>query len=171
MGESDTMWRRDGHNVEDLPDPFAAPAFDYGGAVPPDTVQPSKPRRRRWRYVFYGFSALLLVTLLWLIITAPLGRALEPLDDPALLLLSKEGLPIARRGAIKDEPVEVAKLNQQQRGEAVKDVAPAAAAGPGGLDSVGWDRAAIIERGRGERIGQILDIVTVAPPHRIALAH
>ncbi|MEO6387733.1 MAG: transglycosylase domain-containing protein, partial [Croceibacterium sp.] len=51
------------------------------------------------------------VTLLWLIVTAPLSRALEPLDDPAMLLLSQEGLPIARRGAIKDEPVEVARLN------------------------------------------------------------
>ena len=111
MGEGDTMWRRSGQNVEDLPDPFAAPAFDIGGAIPPDTISPAKPRRHLWRYLFTGFFALLLVTLLWLIITAPLGRALEPLDDPALLLLSQEGLPIARRGAIKDEPVEVAKLN------------------------------------------------------------
>ena len=111
MGEGDTMWRRSGHNVEDLPDPFAVPAFDAGGAIPPDSLAPAKPRRRLWRYLFTGFFALLLVTLLWLIITAPLGRALEPLDDPALLLLSQEGLPIARRGAIKDEPVEVARLN------------------------------------------------------------
>ena len=44
-------------------------------------------------------------------ITAPLGRALEPLEDPAMLLLSEEGRPIARRGAIKEEPVETAKLD------------------------------------------------------------
>lgn len=111
MGDSDMIWRRDGRNVEDLPDPFAAPLFDMGDAAPPDLVQPAKPRRRHWRYIFYSVSALLLVTLLWLIITAPLGRALEPLDDPAMLLLSQEGVPIARRGAMKDEPVEVAKLN------------------------------------------------------------
>ena len=36
--------------------------------------------------VLYAISALLLVTLLWLIVTAPLSRALEPLDDPAMLL-------------------------------------------------------------------------------------
>ncbi len=112
MGEGDTMWRRSGQNIEDLPDPFAAPAFDIGGAVPPDTVQPARPRRRLWRYLFYSFFALFAVTLLWLIVTAPLSRALEPLDDPAMLLLSQEGLPIARRGAIKDEPVEVAKLGK-----------------------------------------------------------
>ncbi len=111
MGEGDTIWRRDGHNVEDLPDPFATPVVDTG-TVPPDAAPPAKPRRRRWRYVFYAFFALILVTLLWLIVTAPLGRALEPLDDPAMLLLSQEGLPIARRGAMKDEPVEVAKLNK-----------------------------------------------------------
>ncbi|MEO8142469.1 MAG: biosynthetic peptidoglycan transglycosylase, partial [Sphingomicrobium sp.] len=112
MGEGDTMWRRSGQNIEDLPDPFAAPTYDIGGTVPPDTVQPARPRRRLWRYLFYGFFALFAVTLLWLIVTAPLSRALEPLDDPAMLLLSQEGLPIARRGAIKDEPVEVAKLNK-----------------------------------------------------------
>ena len=50
--------------------------------------------------------------MLWLIVTAPLSRALEPLDDPALLLLSATtATPIARRGAIKEAPVDVAKLN------------------------------------------------------------
>ena len=109
MGESDTIWRRAGRNIEDLPDPFAAPVIETGDAPPPD--QTPKPRRRRWRYIFYGFSLFLFVTLLWLVISAPLGRALEPLDDPAMLFLSQEGIPIARRGAMKDEPVEVAKLN------------------------------------------------------------
>ena len=111
MGESDTIWLRNGRNVEDLPDPFTAPVLDPGAATLPDQPPPPRPRRRRWRYIFYALSALLLATLLWLIITAPLGRVLEPLADPAMLLLSQEGVPIARRGAMKDEPVEVAKLN------------------------------------------------------------
>ena len=51
------------------------------------------------------------ITLIWLVITAPLSRALEPLQDPALLVLSDDGHPIARRGALKEAPVEVAKLN------------------------------------------------------------
>jgi penicillin-binding protein 1A len=54
---------------------------------------------------------LLVVTLIWLIVTAPLSRALEPLEDPAMLLVSSEGRPIARRGAIKDEPVDATKLD------------------------------------------------------------
>jgi penicillin-binding protein 1A len=37
---------------------------------------------------------------------------LEPLDDPAMLLVSAEGQPIARRGAIKEAPVTVAELNK-----------------------------------------------------------
>jgi penicillin-binding protein 1A len=110
MGDSDTLWRRDGRNIEDLPDPFTAPVVPPS-AIDPSSKPPLSPRKRRWRIALYSISALLLVTLLWLIVTAPLGRALEPLDDPAILLLSQEGIPIARRGAIKDQPVEVAKLD------------------------------------------------------------
>ena len=108
---SDTIWSRNGVNVEDLPDPFA-PADP--AAQPPDEEAPepqSKPRRSRRRLIFYAISALFLVTVIWLIVTAPLSRALEPLDDPALLLLSQEGKPIARRGAIKEAPVEAGKLD------------------------------------------------------------
>ena len=111
MTNGDTLWQRDGRNIEDLPDPFAPPVFEPV-VEDPSRKPPLHPvRRRRWRYVAYAIAALLLATLLWLIISAPLGRALEPLDDPALLLLSQEGVPIARRGAIKDKPVEVARLN------------------------------------------------------------
>ena len=53
---------------------------------------------------------MLFVTLVWLVVTAPLSRALEPLDDPALLLVSDDGHAIARRGAVKEAPVEVDKL-------------------------------------------------------------
>jgi penicillin-binding protein 1A len=61
--------------------------------------------------VLYAIAALLVVTILWLVITAPLSRALEPLADPALLLLSDDSHPIALRGAIKEPPVDVARLN------------------------------------------------------------
>jgi penicillin-binding protein 1A len=105
MSEGDTIWRRDGRNVEDLPDPF-------GTQLPPPPPVDERPDKRRyWKYGLYGFAALLLVTLIWLIVTAPLSRALEPLEDPAILLLSAEGQPIARRGAIKDKPVTIAELN------------------------------------------------------------
>jgi penicillin-binding protein 1A len=105
--DNEGIWSRGGVNVEDLPDPFAP-------AVPPEAGQspPEKPKRkRRWPLVLYAVFAVVLVTLIWLIVTAPMSRALEPLDDPAILLVSVEGRPIARRGAIKEAPVDVTRLN------------------------------------------------------------
>jgi penicillin-binding protein 1A len=106
--DSDGIWSRGGAPVEELPDPFApepAPGQELGEE---SQVQ---PKRRRWPLVLYCVSALILVTLLWLVITAPLSRALEPLPDPAVLLLSDDGHPIARHGAVKEAPVDVTKLN------------------------------------------------------------
>jgi penicillin-binding protein 1A len=114
VADTDGIWSRGGVPVEELPDPLAPQPLE-GGTVPLDggTVPPSPepPRRHRWPIYLYSISGLVLLTLLWLVITAPLSRALEPLDDPALLLLSDDGHAIARRGAIKEAPVDVAKLN------------------------------------------------------------
>ena len=111
MAERDGIWSRGGINVEELPDPFAplapppADSAEFGEAPPP------KRWRRRLKIGLYAFTAVIIVTLIWLIVTAPLSRALEPLEDPAMLLLSAEGRPIARRGAIKDTPVTLAELD------------------------------------------------------------
>ena len=104
--ERDGIWSRDGAPIEELPDPFTPQGAHLG---PP--LEPAPVKRRRWVLWFYAISALLLATLAWLIVTAPLSRALEPLDDPALLLLSADGHPIARRGALKEAPVDVERLN------------------------------------------------------------
>ena len=109
MADDYGIWQRGGADVEVLPDPF--PSLRPVGPLIPPVKEAKEPGRRWWRWGFTAFAALLLITLLWLIVTAPLSRALEPLDDPAMLLLSEEGRPIARRGAVKDEPVEVAKLD------------------------------------------------------------
>jgi penicillin-binding protein 1A len=105
--EKGGVWTRDGVPVEDLPDPLApeSPPLDAPAELP------KKPPR--WPIYLYSISGVLLLTLIWLVLTAPLSRALEPLDDPALLLLSDDGHAIARRGAIKEAPVDVAKLNPQ----------------------------------------------------------
>ena len=107
MADRDAIWTRDGVPVEELPDPFAS------AVAPPPELAPQEPprRRRRWPIVLYSVAAVIVVTLIWLVITAPLSRALEPLADPALLLTSDDGHPIALRGAIKESPVDVAKLN------------------------------------------------------------
>jgi penicillin-binding protein 1A len=109
MADDYGIWQRGGADVEILPDPFPS-AKPAGRAVLPVEVE-KRPRGRWLRWGFTAFGALLLATLLWLIVTAPLSRALEPLKDPAMLLVSEEGRPIARRGAVKDEPVEVAQLD------------------------------------------------------------
>jgi len=109
MAEYDTIWTSGGTNVEELPDPLAPPPVPP--AEPDSEAQPSKPRWRRARIILYSLAALIVVTLVWLVITAPLSRALEPLPDPAMLFLSDDGQPIARRGAVKEAPVDVARLD------------------------------------------------------------
>ena len=107
--ESEEIWTRGGVPIEDLPDPLAT-----GTTSPPDAEAELPGRkRRRWPLVLYSVAALTFITILWLVITAPLSRALEPLADPALLLLSDNGRPIALRGAIKEAPVDVTRLNPQ----------------------------------------------------------
>jgi penicillin-binding protein 1A len=110
VAEKDLVWTRDGQPVEELPNPFAPETPPNSEAdVPPELPR----RRRRWPLVLYSVAGLIFVTILWLVITAPLSRALEPLPDPALLLESSDGRPIALRGAIKEAPVDVTKLNPQ----------------------------------------------------------
>ena len=110
MADRDGIWNRGGVPVEELPDPFAPP---YVAPSEPfaEPIEQQRAKRRRWPIYLYSISAVVLLTLVWLIVTAPLSRALEPLDDPALLLLSEDGHAIARHGAIKEAPIEVAKLN------------------------------------------------------------
>ncbi|HEX8841726.1 MAG TPA: transglycosylase domain-containing protein [Sphingomicrobium sp.] len=106
MAERDLIWSRDGQPVEELPDPFAPEPRPFDEGLPKE-----QPKRRRWPIILYSVAGLLFVTLIWLVVTAPLSRALEPLPDPAVLLLSDDGHAIARRGAVKEEPVDVTKLN------------------------------------------------------------
>ncbi|MBW0007936.1 MAG: penicillin-binding protein, partial [Sphingomonas sp.] len=108
VAEKDEIWTRDGVPVEELPNPLG-----NGAGFPSDEQEPPPRKRRRWPIVVYSIAGLIFVTIVWLVITAPLSRALEPLADPALLLLSDDGRPIALRGAIKEAPVDVAKLNPQ----------------------------------------------------------
>src|SRR3954453_24177103 len=110
VAERDGIWRRGGMPFKELPDPFGPeppPGPDFH-----EPSEPARPKRRRWPLILYSVGAIVFATLLWLIVTAPLSRALEPLDDPALLLLSDDGHAIARRGALKEAPVDVSRLNR-----------------------------------------------------------
>ncbi|MDQ3495621.1 MAG: transglycosylase domain-containing protein [Pseudomonadota bacterium] len=83
------------------------------------TAPPSPPSRaarlrqwikaHRWQSAGIGVGVLVLV-FAWLSWTLPVSRALEPLPEATLVLLDSEGTPFARRGALKEAPVEVRTL-------------------------------------------------------------
>lgn len=54
--------------------------------------------------------ALFLVLFAWLAVTAPLSKSLEPIAPPEITLLAADGTPIARSGAVVEEPVVVDRL-------------------------------------------------------------
>lgn len=53
---------------------------------------------------------LFLGLVAWLAITAPLSKSLEPIAPPEITLLAADGTPIARSGAVVEEPVVVDRL-------------------------------------------------------------
>ena len=84
-----------------------------GPAMPaPPPAEAVAPRRRPrfLRRSALALAGLLLLLVVWLAITAPLSKSLQPPVAPSLTLLSTEGRPIARQGAIVDDPVSVARL-------------------------------------------------------------
>ncbi|GAB6196801.1 transglycosylase domain-containing protein [Lysobacter xanthus] len=64
------------------------------------------------RLVRVALAALALVLLLfaWFAWRLPLDRALQPLPDPTLVLMDRNGVAFARRGAVKEPPVDVKNL-------------------------------------------------------------
>lgn len=66
-------------------------------------------RPYRW-WIVGGTAGLLGLLLAWLVVTAPLGRALEPAKQPSLIITDMNGKAIARRGDYKEEPVKIALL-------------------------------------------------------------
>ncbi|MCJ7421834.1 transglycosylase domain-containing protein [Sphingomicrobium astaxanthinifaciens] len=105
------MGERDPHAFDPAPADMPGGEGEGTGPGAPDAGERPPRRRRRWlRWGFTAFAALLVALVLWLVVTAPLGRSLEPLEEPAILFVSAEGEAIARRGAIKDEPVDVTRL-------------------------------------------------------------
>ena len=105
VSPADTPWPPAG--LGEARNPWLDPA---DGPVPPEPVKP--PRNRRWwvkRTLVAGFG-LFLVVLAWLAITAPLSKSLQPIAPPEITLLAADGTPIARSGAVVEEPVVVERL-------------------------------------------------------------
>ncbi|UIJ46112.1 PBP1A family penicillin-binding protein [Sphingomonas cannabina] len=86
------------------------------GAQPSFPGDPVEPPRRRidvWRWIVRGAGALivlLVIATLYLAITAPLSKSLKPIAPPQITLLAADGTPIARRGAVIGDPVDVKSL-------------------------------------------------------------
>jgi penicillin-binding protein 1A len=81
----------------------------------PDLAPPPPPSKWaiRWKWAKRGVAAsaaIFVLLFLWLVVTAPLSKSLQPIAPPRLTLLAADGQAFARNGAIIGEPVKVAKL-------------------------------------------------------------
>jgi penicillin-binding protein 1A len=66
---------------------------------------------RKGTKYFLRAAALAFVLLVgWLAFTAPLSQSLQPIAPPSFLVLGADGQPIARRGAVRADPVDVMAL-------------------------------------------------------------
>lgn len=101
-------------------DPYSRSPFSSGPPPAPPALEPEAPdptARPRWRrnarfaaWVIATLLALLMAATLWLAVTAPLSRSLQPNVPPAITLESADGQFITRKGATVDKPVTIAEL-------------------------------------------------------------
>ena len=99
---------RAAEDVDLRPEPDSVPGAPAAGAD-----SPPQPPLSRVRMVKRGLriaAVLFALILVWLIVTAPLSRSLQPIGAPGLVILSADGETIARRGAIIEAPVDVEQL-------------------------------------------------------------
>lgn len=117
------FWRSSSDKNADIDSRLAAFDESYAQRFPDDpqpwnNATPVKTKRlffgkSRWWWVIRGSAAILalfILILIWLAVTAPLSKSLQPIAPPRITLLASDGTPIARNGAIVDRPVEVTKL-------------------------------------------------------------
>ena len=117
------FWRSSSDKNADIDSRLAAFDESYAQRFPDDpqpwnNAAPVKTKRlffgkSRWWWVVRGSAAILalfILILIWLAVTAPLSKSLQPIAPPRITLLASDGTPIARNGAIVDRPVDVTKL-------------------------------------------------------------
>jgi penicillin-binding protein 1A len=81
-----------------------------GTGAPLRTPKPWRARvrtARRWIRIALVLFGLLMLWMSWAL---PINRALAPLPEPTLVLLDRNGEPYARRGALKEAPVDTRRL-------------------------------------------------------------
>lgn len=124
-------------------------------------------RRKRW-WIVRGLAAMLalfMVLVAWLAITAPLNKSLEPIAPPQITLLASDGTPIARNGAVVDEPVDIDALPPHVV-EAFLAIEDRRFYDHWGVDPRGIARAAFTGTGGGSTITQQLAKFTFLTPER-----
>jgi penicillin-binding protein 1A len=120
----------DPDDEDDAPRPRASATPDFDAwdaklAGIDEALEVEERRRLRWwqqgywrdrsklwwagRGIIAGL-ALFVVLIGWLTVTAPLSKSLEPIAPPQVTLLSRDGTPIARQGAVVEAPVKLADL-------------------------------------------------------------
>jgi penicillin-binding protein 1A len=87
-----------------------APVLTTGSPPAAPDPQPPLSRVRLVKRAIKVALAAFVLIVAWLVFTAPLSRSLGPVAAPSLTLLSAEGEPIARRGAVIGAPVDVMAL-------------------------------------------------------------
>lgn len=124
-------------------------------------------RRKRWWAVriIAAIIALFFVLVAWLAITAPLNKSLEPIAPPQITLLASDGTPIARNGAVVDEPVDIDTLPPHVV-EAFLAIEDRRFYDHWGVDPRGIARAAFTGTGGGSTITQQLAKFTFLTPER-----
>jgi len=141
----------------------------------PDLSPPPPPSKWavRWRWIRRGliaFAAIFVLLFLWLIVTAPLSKSLQPIAPPELTLLAADGQAFARNGAVIGEPVQVAKLPEHVT-QAFIAIEDRRFFSHWGIDPRGLARAAINNLGDGgtqggSTITQQLAKITFLTPER-----
>ena len=124
-------------------------------------------RRKRWwavRIVAAMFAAFVLLVA-WLAVTAPLSKSLEPIAPPQVTLLASDGTPIARHGAMVDEPVEIESLPPHVA-QAFLAIEDRRFYSHWGIDPRGIARAVWTGRGGGSTITQQLAKFTFLTPEQ-----
>ena len=124
-------------------------------------------RRKRWWVVriIAGMLAVFIALVAWLAVTAPLNKSLEPIAPPQITLLASDGTPIARNGAVVDEPVDIDTLPPHVV-EAFLAIEDRRFYDHWGVDPRGIARAAFTGTGGGSTITQQLAKFTFLTPER-----
>lgn len=177
QGESD---RRDSA-ADDAPwRPYTGARHDaYADAYEPEPYHSEKPSWRdrlpaklRGRSVLWWASRVIAAGLLvlflligYLAITAPLSKSLQPIAAPQITLLAADGTPIARNGAVVDEPVLASELPAHVI-EPFLAIEDRRFYSHWGVDPRGIARAALTGTGGGSTITQQLAKFTFLSPER-----